>query len=251
MIPLALSCFRGAMAALLVVASASSAAAQTVLASPKRAGQETREGGPTLREHRFTVSGGLSWLGGYDIGTSTATLRRNQPGTAAPGPFTLFRADASMQSRAAVEARIGYALTRELALEVGGSYGRPVVSANITDDAEAGPERLADQRLSQYGIDASAVWQLSALKLGSRGRPYVIGGAGYLRQLDVDRVKAETGRTFHIGGGLRYWLRGGDATRRALGLRAEARLQARTGGVDFAGKTRVFPVVNMFGFFGF
>jgi hypothetical protein len=234
--PSALPRFGGAIAALLVVACASSAAAQS---------------GPALREHRFTISGGLSWLGGYDIGTSTATLRRNQPGTATPGPFTLFRADASVQSRAAVEARLGYALTRDFALELGGSYGRPVVSANITDDAEAGPERLSDQRLSQYIFDASAVWQLSAPKLGNRGRPYVTGGAGYLRQLDVDRVKAETGRTFHIGAGLRYWLRGGDATRRALGLRAEARLQARTGGVDFAGKTRVFPVVNMFGFFGF
>lgn len=207
--------------------------------------------GPALRAHRFTISGGLAWLGGYQIGASTATLRRNQPGTATPDPFTLFRADASMQPRSAVEARIGYALTRALALELGGSYSRPVLGAHITDDSESDPEELSDQRLSQYIIDASVIWQIARLKFGSRGRPYIAGGGGYLRQLDVDRVKADTGKTFHAGAGVRYWLRGGDAARRALGVRGEVRLQLRSGGIDFAGKTRAFPVANVFGFFGF
>lgn len=239
---------RLALAVLLVAASVATAIAQSPAkpASPKPAGKESGEGG-----HRFTISGGLLWLGGYDIGSSTATLRRNQAGTPTPDRMTLFRADASMESKSAVEARVGYALTRAVALELGGSYGRPVVTASIADDAEAGPQQLSDQRLSQYGIDASVLWQMSRLKLGSRARPYVTGGGGYLRQLDVDRVKAQTGKTFHAGGGVRYWLRGGEAARRSLGVRAEARLQVRSGGIDFAGKTRAFPVVNLFAFFEF
>lgn len=208
--------------------------------------------GPALRPHRFTVSAGLAWLGGYGLGTNAATLRRNEPGTATPGSFTLFNADASIVRASGVEARLGFALTRVLALEFGGSYSRPAVAVDITSDSEAGAvPRLADQRLSQYTIDVRALWQLSRFKLGSHARPYVTAGGGYLRQLDVDRVKAETGKVLHAGGGVRYWLRGGDAQRRALGVRAEFNAQMRSGGFDFADKTRVSPALNVFGFFGF
>jgi hypothetical protein len=103
----------------------------------------------------------------------------------------------------------------------------------------------------QYLIDVSAVWQISQLELGNRARPYVVAGGGYLRQLDVDRVKAETGNLFHLGGGIRYWLRGSDARRRALGLRAEVRAQLRSGGLEFEEKTRLAPAANLFLFFGF
>jgi hypothetical protein len=206
---------------------------------------------PALRKHRFTLSGGLSWLAGHDIGSSTATLRRNEARTLTPGTSTLFRADATMLQASGVEGRVGYALTRQLSVEFGGAYGMPHVAVDITEDVEAGPQRLSDQRVSQYVVDASVVWQMPRLKLGRRARPYITVGAGYLRQLDADRAQAQTGKIVHAGGGIRYWLRGGDTVRRALGLRLETRMQVRSGGIDFEGGTRAFPVVNVFGFFGF
>jgi hypothetical protein len=211
-----------------------------------------QDAGPSLRPHRFTVAAGVALLGGYDIGSVSATLRRSQPGTTTPGPLTLFAADGAIERAPSVEARVGFTVSPTIAIEFGGSYSRPTVAVDITSDDEAGDSpRLTDQRLSQYVVDVSALWQISQLKLGRRARPYLTAGGGYLRQLDVDRVRAQTGKIFHAGAGIRYWLRGGDARGRALGLRGEARMNARGGGVDFEEKTRVWPAVNLFLFFGF
>jgi opacity protein-like surface antigen len=208
-----------------------------------------QDDGPAFRPHHVTISAGTTLLGGYDIGSVNATLRRNETGTSTPGPLTLFVADGALNRAAAVEARIGYPLTRVLALEFGGSYSRPTVAVDVSGDTEAGSsEPLTDQRLSQYLIDVSVLWQISQLKLGGRARPYVTAGAGYLRQLDIDRVRAETGKTFQFGAGVHYWLRGGDAARRALGVRAQVNAMLRSGGLDFDGATRLAPAVKLFAF---
>ncbi len=206
---------------------------------------------PALRAHRLTLSAGLTWLSGYGIGGNTAGLRRNETGTLTPGSFTLFAADASFAHAPGFEARIGYALTRTLAIEFGSAYVHPRLAVDITDDQESSPVTLSDERVSQYTLDASVVWQVSRLPLGSHARPYVTAGGGYLRQLYEDRVKLESGQVINVGGGVRYWLRGGDAARRAVGVRTEVLLRIRNGGIDTAGKTRTFPVFNVFGFVGF
>jgi hypothetical protein len=206
---------------------------------------------PAPRAHRFTLTGGVSWFGGYPIGENTATLRRNDPGTTAPGGFTLFMADASLRRSAGAETKIGFALTRQLAVEIGGGYARPRLAVAITQDQETASVVLADERISQYIVEAAVLWQFSQLKLGGRARPYLSVGGGYLRQLYENRVKLETGRVAHIGGGVRYWLHGGDAAHRAVGIRAELRAERRSGGIELAGQARVFPVANLFVFFGF
>ena len=61
----------------------------------------------------------------------------------------------------------------------------------------------------------------------------------------------ETGSVYYAGGGVRYWLKGGDGQARSIGLRADARAQWRRNGVEFAGQTRVAPVIGVHGFFEF
>jgi hypothetical protein len=206
---------------------------------------------PAPRAHRFTIAGGPSWLGGYPIGESTATLRRNEPGTTTPSAFTLFNADVSIEHAWGADARLGYALTRAFELEVRGAYSRPPVAISISQDPESDPVLLRDENLLQFVVDGSVLWHLSRLALGPRVRPYLTAGAGHMWQLDEDRVQAETGVLAHLGGGVRYWLRGGDAARRALGVRGEVRLQMRSGGVNIDERTRLFPAVHVLGFFGF
>jgi hypothetical protein len=201
--------------------------------------------------HRFTVSAGLAWLGGYPIGSNTATLRRNEPGTTTPSAFTLFQADTSLDRAFGVDARFSIAFTRDFDAEIGGGYSQPRLAASVSADPESDPAVLSDQRLTQVTVDGSLIWRVPGIDLGSRTTPYVIGGVGYLRQIDEDRVRVETGTVGHIGGGVRYWVRGGDGTRRALGIRGEARLQLRSGGVEFEDKRRMFPAVNLLGTFGF
>ena len=211
-----------------------------------------QDAAPALRPHRVVLSGGIGWLGGYGIGRNTATLRRNQPGTTTPGPVPVFIADGAIGRAASAEIRVGFTFTRDISLELGGSFSRPSVVIDISADTEAGEAlQLADQRESQYIVEVSGVWHLPGLQLGRRARPYLLAGGGYLRQLDIDRVKAETGNLLHAGGGIRYWIRGGDAQARAAGIRGEVRMQFRSGGLDFEGKMRAAPAAMVLLFYAF
>jgi hypothetical protein len=209
----------------------------------------TQSEGPGLRRGQLTVSAGMIASGGYPLGDRNAEIRRNSTGTTAP--FTLFRADSEIDGVRGVEARIALALTRTLAVEVGGTYGTPQLGVTITQDNEADPTTLVSERIEQYTVDVSGVFQLSGVKLGRRARPYVTGGGGYLRQLHAGRLLLETGTTIHLGGGIRYWLRGGLTPTRALGVRADARVVHRSGGVDFEDRSRTYPVFSLLGFVGF
>lgn len=199
------------------------------------------------QDHRFTISGGLAWLGGYPIGGQTATIRRNDAGTT---PYTLFHVDASMEQAPGAELRLGFALSRNLVIELGGIRAKPQLAVSFSEDAEGQVTSLADEDVTQYGIDGGVVWQIPRLQLGHNFRPFASGGLGYLRQLFAGNTEVETGTIMYVGGGVRYFIRGA-STGRPFGARLELKTQVRTGGVDVAGKPRVYPVFNVFGFFGF
>lgn len=205
--------------------------------------------GPGLRPKHLTFAGGLIVSGGYPVGDRNAEIRRNAMGT--PAPFTLFRAESEFEGMRGVEGRVGFALTRALAIELGGTYAKPQLGVTISQDNESTEAVAIAEEISQYTVDVSGVFQLPRVKLGSRARPYAEVGAGYLRQLHQDRLLVETGRVYHLGAGVRYWLRGGSANSRALGLRAEGRFVRRSGGVDFEDRSRSYPVFSLLGFAGF
>ncbi len=204
---------------------------------------------PTLRAHRVTVSGGLTWSGSYPIGDANAVLRTNATGSAPP-PFTLFSVASTVESIAGIEGRVGFTLTPSLAVEAGASFAKPTISLSISHDPEVGPQELEGEELQQYVFDAGAVWQLP-IWLGRRARPFLSGGAGYLRQLHQERTLVETGRIYYAGAGLRYWIRGGSGRSRSLGLRGDARATWKQNGIDFEERTRFYPTVSVFLFVGF
>ena len=197
--------------------------------------------GPGLRPHHVTVSGGVTWTAAYDIGDATAELRGNGTG-ATPPPFTLFAADSQMNATWAPDLRIGVALTRTIAVEAGVMLSYPHVGVSISRDAEAKAQVLPGEALRQFQVDGALTWQWPLH--GQRTAPYAVAGAGYLRQLHEDRMLGETGQVYFAGAGLRYWLRG-DVTTRSLGLRAEARINRRRPGIDFADANRTFPSVSV------
>jgi hypothetical protein len=204
---------------------------------------------PSLLAHRLTLIGGVTWSGSYSIGSGDAILRTSAVG-ATPPPFTLFKAASTVESIAGFEGRAGFTVTKNLAVEVGGAFARPKVAVAISADPEVAAQRLEGEELHQYVFDAGAVWQLP-YRVGRRARPFVSGGAGYLRQLHEGRTMIEHGQIFYAGGGLRYWIRGGDGLKRSLGLRADARATWRRGGIDFDNRTRTFPTISGFVFFEF
>lgn len=196
---------------------------------------------PALRAHRFVLDGGVVWSGRYAIGDATAQLRSNAVGTTPP-PFTLFSASSAVGSVAQSSVRLGFALTPQLLIEGGASFGMPRVGIEISQDTEVGAQTLAGEQLKQYCFDGAVVWHLP-VRLGSRARPFVIGGGGYLRQLHEERTLVETGQIYYGGVGARYWLRGGAGTTRSFGLRTDLRANVRRGGIDFENKVRVFPTL--------
>ena len=203
---------------------------------------------PELRAHHVTVNGGLSWLGGYDVGTATAQLRGNAAGPSAP-PFTLFTSDSHLNSTTAAELRVGVALTSRLALEGGASFSSPSIGVDITADAEAPSQELAGEKLQQYVFDGGITWQLP-VSTGPRLALFVSGGGGYLRQLHEERTLGETGQVYYTGAGARYWLRGGHGASKALGVRGDVRVNVRSKGIDFEDKMRTYPTFSVFLFVG-
>jgi hypothetical protein len=225
---------RSCCIALALLAWASVAAAQTNRAPA----------GPS----RFTVSAGLIVNGGYDVGDRNAELRGNSGNNSTP--FILFRADGALERVAGLEARFGFALTRALSIEVGGTVTKPELRVTVTSDPEVSGTTLVGETVSQYTVDVGAIVKLPWPRRASGVRPYAMGGAGYLRQLHEDQLLVETGHTIFGGGGVEYALRA-PGGRHPLGVRAEARLARRFGGIDFEDKTRSHPSLSVLGFLGF
>jgi hypothetical protein len=187
--------------------------------------------------------------GGYPIGELTAELRRNSPG--ASSPFTLFRAESTVDRVPGPDVRAGFAVTRTLMVEASGAYMTPDLTIRISEDAEGAADALARERLEQYTVDVTALFLIPGVNLANRARPYVLGGGGYLRQLHEGRLRLETGRTWHMGGGLHYWLRGATGRQRPIGARLEARFTRRTRGIDFDERARIYPSASALLFVGF
>lgn len=196
---------------------------------------------PALRAHRVVLEGGVVWSGSYGVGDRDARLRSNAVGSTPP-PFTWFSASSKIGSAASATARVGFTLTPSLAIEGGGVFGRPRVPVTITGDAETSQQDLEGEQLNQYLLDVAVVWHLP-VRLAPGVRPFVVGGAGYLRQLHEERTLVETGQVYYAGVGARYWIRGGSGTARSLGLRGDLRANLRRGGIDFEDKARVYPTL--------
>ena len=168
-----------------------------------------------------------------DFGSATASLIANQ--STAP-ESTLFRASSTLGTGIGLDGRVAFNITRALAVEGGFVWTRATLESSITSDVEGIPNTTVSQDLDTYFIEASAVWHLNALTLaGGRVLPFVAGGAGYLRQLDEEAVltSKDAGRVYHGGGGVKFFfLQRRRGFIRGLGLRTDARLYVRSGGLE-------------------
>ena len=188
---------------------------------------------PAPRARSFELSAGGIALGPVDFGTATASLIANQ--SAAP-ESTLFRADSRVGAGLGLDGRLAFNITRALAVEGGFVWTRATLESRITSDVEGVPDVTLAQELDTYFIEASAVWHLNGLAFaGGRALPFVAGGAGYMRQLDDEQMLTNDnpGTVYHAGGGVKYFfLQRPRGFIRGLGLRGDARLYVRTGGVE-------------------
>ena len=137
-------------------------------------------------------------------------------------------------------ALLTFNLARTLALEAGLVFSRPQIGFTVAGDSEGASEFTArGERLSQYFAEAGVLYFVPRLAFaGGRGRAFVGGGGGYLRQLHAGRILVETGQVYHAGGGIKYYLRRRHAGLiKGLGLRLDARACFLSGGYTFDGRT--------------
>jgi hypothetical protein len=182
---------------------------------------------------RFEISGAAGMIGGTDLGNATATLSGS--GVPAGSPVTLFETETKIDSAPRYEARVGWRLTPALQVEGGVAINRTNLTTRITNDFEQAPNTEASETFTEYAIEAGLLFHLTKLTFaGGRARPFVTGGAGYLRQVHEGRTLIETGQSAYAGGGLTFTLR--QAPRKAfiegLGLRADVRANIRSGGFE-------------------
>lgn len=197
------------------------------------------------RKGSWEAAAGAVWFSGADLGSSEATLE-----TPGGGDFVLFRTKTSLDPGPGVAATVTFFATERVAIEAGFSYARPGVSTRVTGDAEDGPAVTASIGLQQYLIEGSARWYLA--RSFGKLRPFLRAGAGYMRQLDEQSAHVETGRAFHAGAGVdRAFVERGQGRVRRIGIRLDARLVARSGGIDVEDATRLGGAAGALIFVGF
>ncbi len=213
-------------------------------------GAARAQSGPALRPWRpvFEVAGG--WTGASDLGRVDATTRAASVATATAPAFRLFTTESELGAAPVAAVAVVLPVSRQWAVAVRAAAGRPTLTTRISNDAEGTPSVEATEAVADYTVDLSVLYQLPRLG-GRRARPYLVAGGGYLRQLHEDNALVDTGRTWHGGAGLRWWLRGGDQTTRAVGLTGEVRWVWRSGGIAFEDGARALPAAAVGLFVGF
>lgn len=198
----------------------------TLMSVPVASGQSSGSGvgasasGPARVE--VSVSGLLAT--GGDLGGSNASLLENRVPTG--GTVRLFQTDARLATAPGAEVRGAVRLSRGWRVEGGVGYTRPILEVVLSNDYENAAGVTATTRVTQVIVDGALVhrWETGRLS------PFILGGAGYLRQLDTPRTTVGTGQVYFGGGGLTYGL---GAPRPGAGHRVRIRGDVRV--VSYAG----------------
>jgi hypothetical protein len=186
------------------------------------------------RPGSFEVMGGAAWLAPGSIGSATANLTSNGSAT----PYRYFSVSGDMGSAPGVDARLTYNLTRRFSLEGGLTYSAPRLSVTIGDDAEGASAATApSEKITQYFLDASLLVFLPKTTFAKgRGRVFLEGGAGYLRQLHEGKFNVDTGQVYSGGAGVKQFLKPRPrGFVKGLGWRADVRAYYKDGGYSVDG----------------
>ena len=176
------------------------------------------------------IGGGAAVAGGSDLDRRTAQLTSNT-GTTGAG-FDYFDVEGRIKPGYGVLARIGVYLSSAVSFEGGVQWLRAINAQRISGDIEDAPDITAEAKLKQYLFEGSALWHFGT---GS-ARPFVYGGAGYLRVLHEGETVVEDGLEVHAGIGVKWWVG------RRVAIRGDGGISIRNLASDEDDKRRTVPV---------
>ncbi len=200
---------------------------------------------------RLEVGASVLWLGHAALGGGEATLTPNE--LAPSAPFVLFRTRSVIDKAAGLGVRLSWRLSERVRAEGVLEMARPRVRTDISSDVEAPGSIVAKVGMTEYAIGAGATVDLAPLTFRQgRGRFFVGGTVGYMRQLLGGGAAVETGRVYHVGGGVKYALRVRSEGRlRRVGLRVDLAVRIRDGGIQPNGPRQPAALVGGGIFLGF
>jgi hypothetical protein len=183
-------------------------------------------------------------MNGYGLGERDAVLTGNRVPTG--DEFVLFSTSSEVSPAAALDVRFGVFASQSFTVEGALVASRPELHTSLSGDFEQAAPEVAVEQFDQVVFEGQALWHPRQWTFASgKAVPFVAGGLGYLEQLGDNRVRLENGWVYHVGGGLK-WLLGqpSAARRRGVGLRLDARMSWRSGGVDVDEAVRSFAGVG-------
>jgi hypothetical protein len=187
---------------------------------------------PPPSGRRIQIEAGVAWTGQAALGTVNANL------TAPDGSkFVLFSTSNDIGPTVGPDLRLALPISHRLRAEVAGSWSRADLRSRISGDFEGATGLTSTLRISVFSVEGSAVWSLIR-----RGRleTFLRAGGGWMRELTADNVLSADGGIASGGAGVKYWWRERDrGFLNHFGLRAEARLVSRSGGLSFGTNRRV------------
>jgi hypothetical protein len=191
-------------------------------------------GRPTPRLGTMEFTGGAVFHGGSNEPNLTATLTRNP--TTGSSPLPLFNADVELKPAFGLQARLGVYLSPRISVEGGVQVVKPKLDVRLTGDFEEAADETASETLTSYLFTGSLLYHFGAA--GKRVHPFVIAGAGHVRDLHEGSDLIETGLEYHGGAGVKWWLGKG---RPKAGIRADVGVSVREGGYGTEDGRRIVP----------
>jgi hypothetical protein len=186
------------------------------------------------------LGGGVVWSGMSKLGAFNATMTANQPGDN-PDRVPFFNVDSRMQPAPGASGWIGGNVSQLIGVEGGFQYSRPDLRTRITADVEGAADATIDARLiTQSIVEGNVLVYVNAGRFDQeRTVPFLLVGAGFLRQTSSEESLDETGRIYQAGVGFK-WVSGITRARRARGpgMRIDVRYVLRDGGLDFRDTAR-------------
>jgi hypothetical protein len=210
---------------------AGTAALALVILSTPGAAAAQAQSPPAPQPGRLEVALGSLWMAHQALGSNSANET-----TSTGSSLKIFSTSSDLAGAAGLEGRVGVRVGRGLEAEVDASYAKPLLRiAIISTDVEAVAPVTATETIQQFTIGAGVVWYLPyRARRTTRLAPFVMAGAGYLRQLHEAATLLETGRFYQFGGGVKYLLVSHPTKPlKGVGARLDVRALVRSKGIAF------------------
>ena len=188
------------------------------------------------RSQRWEFSGGVIWARGFALNAISGD--ETQPNGS---PLPLFTAQTRLDPAAGFAATLSRQVAGPISAEADGSWSKPTYRTTVTSDAENAMLGDLTNAATEFAV-AGAVVVTLALALAARNRSCGRAAAGGVSCRRTKRFR-RTAASCMIGGGVKYWM-GGRGSGGPLGLRVDAGVLGRSGGLAVTGGFRFAPAVG-------